>query len=157
MRINYIKEEKGQTLIIMFVLMVLSLSVGIAISTKYIKGLRNITQSDQSSRALAVAEAAIEHLLILPTTTLEDYALNGTCTTDCHLEIDGDDGQTLIADATLTKLGNSSDPFLVNLKEDETTQISLSGYSDGVDVYICWNAADMSITGTYIHGVSRKL
>jgi hypothetical protein len=145
-------QEKGQTLVIVFVIMLLALSVGIAVSSRFVRNLGSVTQSDMSSRAIAVAEAEIEHLLLLPISTLESYALNGTCGTDCTLQITSGEGQVLTANATLTKLGNSSDPFLVEVKMDSATEISLTGYPENENVYICWNEQDMSITGTYIHG-----
>ena len=145
-------NEKGQTLIIIFVLMVAALAIGVAASSRFVKGIRNITQSDQSTRAVAVAEAAIEHLLLLPISTLEDYALNGTCTTDCYLEITGADGQTLVANVTLSRLGNSSDPYVVDLSTTETAQVNLQSYPSAQNIYICWDAGDMSVTGIYIHG-----
>ncbi len=152
MKNNLYNNEKGQTLLIMFVMMVIALSIGIAISTRYIGGLRNITQSDLSTRAIAVAEAAVEHILLLPIETIEDYATNGTCGANCTLSITGDDGQVLTANVTLTILGSSSEPYLLQLKTDETSQVNLQGYPQNQNVYICWDEPDMSITGLYLNG-----
>ncbi len=148
------EKQKGQTLVVIIVLMVIALSIGIAISSKYIRGLRNITQADQASRALAVAEAAVEHILLLPISTVEDYAINGNCTTDCYLEITGADGQTIYANVELSVLGNSSDPYISELKVDEDLQVVLNGYPSGESLYVCWNQADMSVTGLYVHGTT---
>lgn len=152
MRKSIFKNEKGQTLVIMFVIMVIALSIGIAVSSRFVGGLSLITQSDQSSRAIAVAEAAIEHLLLLPIATLEDYALNGTCGSDCTLSITSGEGQVMTANATLSKLGGSEDPYLIDLTVDETSQVNLVGYPTNTDFFVCWNEPDMSVTGIYIHG-----
>ena len=150
---NHTNNQKGQTLVVIFMLMVVTLAIGLGISTRYVKTLHTLTGADNSSRALAVAEAAIEHLLLLPITTLEDYAQNGTCGADCYLEITSAEGQVISATIELSKLGNSSEPFLIDLKTDETNQISLMSYPDNQDVFVCWNTGDMSVTALFIHGV----
>lgn len=145
-------SQAGQTLVIIIILMVISLSIGVAISSRYIQTVNITTVSDNSTRALNVAESETEHLLALPIETLEDYAINGTCGADCHLELTNADGQITIADATVTILGNSSEPFLIELKQDETKQVNLAGYPDTDFVSVCWNEPDMSIAGMYIYG-----
>lgn len=146
------KDQKGQTLIIIFILMVLALSIGIAISSRYIKTLNILTTGDNASRAHAVAEAAIEHILLLPISTLEDYAQNGTCGTDCTLEITADDGQLITATVELSRLGSSEDPFLVELEQTSTSQVVLAGYPDNTDLNVCWNESDMSVHAIFIQG-----
>lgn len=146
------KNQQGQTLVIVFIMMVLALTVGIAISSKYVKTLNIITTGDNASRAHAVAEAAIEHILLLPITTLEDYAQNGTCGSDCILEITADDGQVITATIELSRLGSSSDPFLVELEQTSTSQVMLVGYPDNTDINVCWNELDMSVHAIFIHG-----
>ena len=149
-----LKKQSGQTLVVMFLMMVIALAIGIAISSRFIKTLSILTGADSSARAIAVAEAAVEHILLLPISTLEDYAQNGTCGADCHLEITSAEGQVIIADVIITKLGNSSEPFLVDLKTDDTFQINLVGYPDNQDVHICWDTDDMSVSALLIHGVA---
>jgi type II secretory pathway component PulK len=70
-------KQKGQTLVIVLFIMVVALTIGVIISNRFIKTLRDISQSDSSSRALAVAEAAIENILLVPQETLEDYVNYG--------------------------------------------------------------------------------
>lgn len=154
MREDHLKNEQGQTLVVVFMLMVVALTIGIAIASRYVQTLHIITESDNSSRALAVAEAAVEHVLLLPLSTLEDYAQNGTCTTDCYLEITSADGQTVSASVELSKLGNSTEPFLIDLEVDTTQQVNLMGYPDGEDITVCWNTGDMSITTLLIYGTT---
>lgn len=147
-----INKEKGQTLVVILVLMVLSLSIGVALSAKYISGLRNITQSGRSAMAVSVAESAIERLLLLPIATLEDYAANGSCGADCHLEIEDEKDFVSYADVTLTTLGSSTDPYVLDMNPEETAQLGLLSYPSGQNVYICWNSSEMSISGLYIYG-----
>jgi hypothetical protein len=144
--------QEGQTLVIVIVLMIIALSIGIAISSKYIRGLKNISQTDQSSKSIGIAEGAIENILILPIATIEDYAANGTCGAACHMEITDANGQLLTADVDLSILGNTSEPFLVELKKDQTTQVNLTGYPSGQDLTVCWNQEDMSVSGLYLYG-----
>jgi hypothetical protein len=146
------KKQEGQTLVIVFVMMVISLSIGIAISSRYVKTLNIITTGDNTSRAHAVGEAAIEHILLLPISTLEDYAQNGTCGSDCTLSITADDGQVITATIELSRLGSSSEPFLVELDQTSTSQVMLTGYPDNTDLNVCWNESDMSVHAIFIHG-----
>lgn len=152
MRKGLYKKEKGQTLVVILMLMVIALTIGIAISSRFIKTLNVLTESDNSARALAVAEAAVEHILLLPISTIEDYAINGTCGSDCYLEITSAEGQVISATVELSILGNTNEPFLVDLKTDTTSQINLAGYPDNQDFYVCWNTGDMSITSLFIKG-----
>lgn len=145
-------NEKGQTLVIIFVLMVISLSIGIASSARFISTLSGITQSDQGSRALGVAEAAIERILQLPVSTLDDYIVNDNCTSDCYLEITAADGSSLVANVALSRLGESSEPFVLELNQTATTQVNLVGYPQGQDITICWDSSLMSVSGLYIYG-----
>lgn len=149
---NLHKNQSGQTLVIVFVMMVIALSIGIAVSSRFVKTVGIISRGDNTSRAHAVAEAAIEHILLLPISTLEDYAQNGTCGSDCYLEITTDEGQVLTANVTLSKMGDSNEPFLVELDNTKTTQVSLVGYPDNTDINVCWNQDNMSVHAIFIHG-----
>lgn len=146
------KNQKGQTLVIVFMMMVIALSIGIAISSKYIKSLGILSRSDNSARAHAVAEAAIEHILLLPIATLDNYAQNGTCGADCYLEITSAEGQVMTANVELSKLGNTTDPFLVDLEQTSSAQVNLAGYPNNTNINVCWNGADMSVQSIFIHG-----
>ncbi|HRY56822.1 MAG TPA: hypothetical protein P5014_01525, partial [Patescibacteria group bacterium] len=68
-----VKTEKGQTLIIAVIIMAIALAVGVTVSSRFMSTLKNISESDNSTRALAVAEAAIENMLVVPQETLENY------------------------------------------------------------------------------------
>ncbi len=147
------RNQKGQTVLAMIVLMIIALMVGVTVSDRFIKGLRAITSSDNTTKAVAVAEAAIERLLVLPTETLEDFITFNNCGTSCYLEITDVNGQKLIANVTLSHMGASSDPYPLSLRESETTELSLVGYTSGQGISVCWNG-EQSVTGMYIKTVS---
>lgn len=144
------KNEKGQTLIVIVILMVLALSVGVVVSNRFIKSLRNITETDNASRALAVAEAAVERMLLIPNDTLESYINFGNCGSNCILEITGALGQKVRADVVLSFAGASAEPYELKGKDGEVSQISLNGFTSGGTVDICWDGA-ASIYASYIY------
>jgi hypothetical protein len=147
-------KEEGQTLIIVIVIMVLALSIGITVSSRYIKTLRDISESDNSTRALAVAEAAVENVLMVSEEDLEQYIATGTCDI-CTLEITGESNYRARADVELSHAGLSDDFFEVKVKEGEVYQLSLSGYNSDSEVYVCWDGL-ASIYGSYIYEQSSE-
>lgn len=58
-----IKDESGQTLVILLLVMVVTLAIGLSVATRSITDLRISTQTEQSSRAFSAAEAGIEEAL----------------------------------------------------------------------------------------------
>lgn len=150
------EREKGQAIVVIFILMTLALSVGIGVATRFVKNLRMSERVDISARSVAIAEAGIERLLLLPYETLADYIQYSSCGTDCYLEVTGDDGVVATATVTLSHLGASSDPFLVSLSTTETREVDLDGYPTSANAWVCWNDAPSgetaSVTGLYFHG-----
>ena len=144
-------KQAGQTLVVIVMLMIISLGVGVAISTRFIKGLSMLSKTDNSARALAVAEAAAERILLLPNDTLKGYIQNNNCTTDCNLEIVGADGVKANAAVTLSFVGNSPSAYNLYARTVSSGQVSLSGYTSDQPVYICWNDDNMSIYTTYVY------
>ena len=138
------KNEKGQTLVIVVSVMVVALAVGMSLSTRYFKGLKSVVQTDSSSRALAVAEAGVEHLFSLPMETLVDYVTNGTCGASCHIEIPGEDGVPAVADMTIRWDGNTSENYPITLDSASTTEISLAGYPSGSSLTICLDTVSIT-------------
>ena len=147
-------REKGQTLIAIVVLMVLALSVGIVISNRFIKSLKSFSESDNASRALAVADAAVERMLLLPNSSLENYINFNNCGSNCVVEISGMFGQKVRADVTLSFAGASANPFEMKAKDGEVTQLMLSGYPTNGTVDLCWNSM-ASIYASYIYEQSN--
>ena len=143
-------KQKGQTLVIVLFIMVVALTIGVIISNRFIKTLRDISQSDSSSRALAVAEAAIENILLVPQETLEDYVNYGSCGEDCVLEISKEPGYRARADVALSFAGASNDPYSIKIEEGDIYQLFLDGYGSDSVVNVCWDN-NSSIYSSYIY------
>lgn len=155
--ISKLKNQDGQVIIIAVFIMVLALAVGISVSNRFISGLRNISEADNSSKALSVAEAAIEKMLLIPAATLESYITNNNCGTLCHIDIVDTTGQHIQADVTLSHTGQTIDaPYPLDLVEGQTSEIYLQGYTSGQNVYVCWNTA-ASIEAQYIYNQSSNV
>lgn len=132
-------NQKGQTLIIMFFIMVIALSIGISISNRFVKQTRSTTESVQSERAKSVAESLIESLLVLDVNDLEQYIISGDCEGNCYLELTNVDGTTDFANATLTYAGDSVEPYLFKMDDSRVFQLYLKDYPADDDIYVCWN------------------
>ena len=146
--------QSGQTLIIIIVVMTLALIIGVMVSSR-LKHTHNIL-NDNSSRALAVAEAGIENILIIPDETLVGYVNHNNCGSDCVLEISGLSGYKARADVTLSFAGSSSDPYKIKIPSGEVYQLSLNGYGSGTVIDVCWD--DMaSIYASYVYEQSGKV
>lgn len=144
-------------MVVIFMLMALALSVGIGVSSRFIKNLRSTKETDFSGRAVAIAEAGVESLLLESFETLDEYIQYGSCGSACTLEITGVDGVTARAQVSLSHLGASADAFPLNLTTTQTQEINLSGYPDDRDLWLCWDppsGEEPSIVGLYFHGTS---
>jgi len=144
------KNNKGQTLVIIFFLMIIATTVGITISNRFLGALKGLIRTDDSAKALKAAEAIVERLLVVPNETLEGYIVFGNCANACLYSITEPNGNVVRAEATLTYSGNSADPFSLNLEPGEAGQVSLLGYTSGSMVDICWRGA-ASIHAAYIY------
>jgi len=133
------RNKKGQTLIIVVLTMMMALAVGISISSRFLKSVNVTTRSDSSNRALAVAEALTERLLVKPYATLKGYIDFGNCGTECALSINGTDGVLATASAVLSYVGNDSNSLPVSLKRDKVTEVYLTGYTANKTLSVCWN------------------
>ncbi|MBI2620610.1 hypothetical protein HYW61_00095 [candidate division WWE3 bacterium] len=156
MRIN----QSGQTLVIIVLVMMMALAVGTAVSSRFIKSISERVQTDSSVRALAVAEAAIERLLRLPDSTLQDYVKYGTCGSDCELEIVGGDGVVAKTTVVLGNVGGSSDILNVSLTTDSVVEVGLDGFNNNTDISVCWNnpsGIKPSVAGILIYGGDDSL
>jgi hypothetical protein len=132
-------KQSGQALIVIVSVMIIALAIGVSVSSRFVKGLRGVTQTDSSNRALAVAEAAAEKMLTIPTATLEDYIINNNCGTVCTTTITGADGVVATANVLLSYMGNSSSPFPIKISTTDITQVNLKGYANNQPVSVCWN------------------
>lgn len=128
---KYLYHQHGQILIVMLVLIVLALGSGVLVANKFYSSMHTFSNVDSAARALAVSEAAIEHILLLPMDTLEQYVTNRTCTTDCHLEIVGEDEIKAVANITLAFAGNTTSNYSIELDSYSVSEINLQGYAIG--------------------------
>jgi hypothetical protein len=148
------KNEKGQTLVIIFFVMLLALIIGVGISDRFITALRSLTRTTLNYRAYAVAEAAVENILLRSTTELEDFINFNSCGSDCYLEITNADGIVETAVITLSFLGNSSEPFGINLHKDSVSEVSLAHYGNSKNITVCWDSPVgtlPAVTGTLVY------
>ena len=153
---DLLRKEKGQSIVAIVFVMVLALAFGVSVAVRVISQFKSLTSFDSSYRASAAAEAAIERFLVMPTETLEDYILFGTCGADCHIEITGDDGVVAIADVTLSFVGETADPFPISLYTYQATQVNLVDYPDNTGVTVCWDSPPAgelpSVFATFVYG-----
>ena len=143
-------NQKGQTFVAVVMLMVIALTIGVALSTRFIGTLKSLTRSDDTTKALHVAEAGIEKMLLLPNQTLEDYITYGSCGSDCLVEITDSTGQTITAEIELSYVGESTDPFVLEVTPTTTRQVLLNGYGTNQNLSVCWDTS-ASIYAAYIY------
>lgn len=150
------KNESGQTLVLIVFVMIMALTLGISTSSRFITNLRSTTDTQIAYRSTAVAEAAMDRILLKTYQELLDHVNNGDCGADCVLSITNDDGVVETANVTLTQLGGSSDPYLMSLKQSTPREINVTGYPNSTDVSICWDDPSVgdppSIVGFLVSG-----
>ncbi len=138
------QTKKAQTLIIIIAVMVIAMSVGAALSTRFIKTLKDTAYIDMSSRALAVAEAGAERLLIRPLSELEQFIANDSCGSNCLIEIIGTDGVTATASVVLSYDGNTSGPYPLSLETNKTKEVYMNSYPSNTSFNICIDSKSVS-------------
>lgn len=143
--------KKGQTLIIVMVIMVISLAVGLAVSTRATSSLRRVTQTYQSAQALSFAESGLETALAVAdlSTHIGDHNMG---------DIDGD-GIANDCNYTVASAGDTGN-FVSFLNRDLVQQVNLVAGSGSGTVY--WSAASeedaaMVITLIYLDGTDYKI
>jgi hypothetical protein len=121
-------SRTGQTLIIMVMVMAFSLILGLAISSRVITGLRQVSYSAQSTQALALAEAGAEDGLKL----LKDNPGLSLPHSSGEVRL-GEDSPDYFS-YTISDLGSTTlfDDFSP-IARDETVQLNVSG-----PVYVYW-------------------
>jgi hypothetical protein len=144
-----IRNRKGQILVAMIILMLLSLSLGISISSGFIKNIRSQTQADDLTKAQAASEALIEKLLLISNDTLETYIQGNSCGSVCTWQVTDTTGKIISASASLSYAGNSTAGFSTDLETISTFQLNLKTYTSGKTVDICWSTP-ASIYASYI-------
>jgi len=144
-------SQKGQALVSVVFLMLIALSAGIIISSRFFKSLHVFTKSDNSAKASYVSEALAERLLYKSEDTLTDYVNNNSCLQECYVQFE--DGSEAYAEVKI--LGNSSDEYSFKVAKDTSTEINLEGYPTDSYMDICWNDR-ASVAGMYINKSSGE-
>lgn len=125
-------KREGQALLLILLVMAVALTIGVAVSSRAILTLRQITFSAQSVQALASAEAGLEDVL----KCLND----GTCTAPYDppaVDLNGDGSNDF---DYVAKTVGGTDVFadLPPLARDKVAQVSLDGYPAATSVFVSW-------------------
>jgi len=139
-------NQKGQVLVIAIVLMTIVLSASVVISSRFFKSLRVFTNSDNSSKAMYIAESLAERLLYKTDEELTGYVNNNNCLQNCYISFE--DGSEAYANVSI--LGNSTDTYKFKCFKDNVVEVNLDGYPSSSYLDICWNEKS-SITAMYIY------
>jgi len=151
-----LQNQKGQTFIIVVVVMVIALTIGISISSRFISTLKSLSRSDSSTRAVGIAEASVERLLLKTTDELESYITNNNCGSNCYLEITSPEGLKAVSNVTLSYVGNSTSSYNLDLSTITSSEVNLKGYPTNTNLYVCWNTPlsgdKPSVSAIYVSG-----
>ena len=141
----FTKDQRGQTLILMLIVTVISLTIGVAISSRAISTLKQTSYTAQAGKAQKFSDAGIEHVLGL--TDLAAEAASCPPTNHCFLDVDND----TINDTEyyVEQSGGGSDPITFASKQDETYEINLTS-ADLTQARISWDG-DATIVYSIIH------
>jgi len=138
---NAYRSRPSQALITLVMVMAVSLVVGVAISTRVVTTLRQISYSEQSVKALSFAESGAEQALQRlkePTECTPDYTDPLTCG-PFEGDLDGDGVRDFLY--SISGLGGT-DTFDGFTLRDKAVQVDLEGYSGSIKVY--WVDGDKS-------------
>ncbi|HZQ29660.1 MAG TPA: pilus assembly PilX N-terminal domain-containing protein [Patescibacteria group bacterium] len=116
------KEEKGQALLIVVLVMVIALTVGLSIASKTITNLRTSTEEANSQKALSAAEAGVEQAIKTNASILTQNLSNNT---SYKTDVTGVSGTNFLM--------NGGNP----VQQDNGADLWLSDYSpDSTKIYL---------------------
>lgn len=122
-------DQIGQTLVVIVLVMAVSLAVGLAVSTRSLKTLKETSYTAQSLAAYHAAEAGVEVAL--------KRIANGECplpTPDCSSS-----GTLAGASYSYTvSAGGVEGNYSLTLEKDKTREIKLAEYT-GSSLRVCWD------------------
>lgn len=145
-----IKNESGQALLFIVVVMTIALAIGINASVRTITSLSRTTRTDTASRALAAAEGGIERYLPLTTSQLEDAVSGDFCfgtrdetdPTRCLVNFGADGGIISQAQVQVTRFQPEFLEFELNPgKVKEVNFVGLEGAGSNYNadsINVCW-------------------
>lgn len=153
------KNQDGQALLFVVVVMTVALSVGVGVSLRTLSTISRVTTSDTSSRVQAAAEGGIERFLVLSEEELA-YAMNGECSSivsdtiqdastivngknACRVIFESVDDITSVADVVVEEaiFGGDSETayYPMNIEKNRVGEVNLEGYT-GDELEVCWSA-----------------
>lgn len=158
---NISRARPSQVLIIMTMVMAVSLVIGVAISSRVVTTLRQISYTEQSAVALSFAESGVEQALKrLNESCVAPYTNSALCG-PFQADVNGD-GTPNDFLYSISQAGNESvfspgEP----LGKDKAFQVNLETYT-GNEVYVYWaeetvNPAAMEISVVYFDGTQYQL
>ncbi len=123
------KNQQGQTLILMLIVTVISLTIGVAISSRAVSTLKQTSYTAQAGKAQKFADAGVEHALPDPTAWL-----SCTAASPCRLDVDGDGDDSEVS-YYVEESGGGSQPVTFTSEQDETYQLNLTAASlNGLEI-----------------------
>ncbi len=157
--VNPNRPRSGQAIITLVMVVAVSLVVGVAVSSRVVTTLRQVSFAEQSAKALALAEAGAEDALLL----IKDQP---------SLALPHSSGDVTVEDGhfnyTISALGQGTAfDDLSPLEREKAAQVNLDGYG-GNSVNVYWvnsddsgemgdNRAALEISLVYQDGVEYKL
>ena len=112
-----LRNQKGQALLIIVLVMVVALTVGLSVASRTIINLRNTQEQASSQKALSAAEAGVEQAI----------------KTQAHISVKTFDSGRVSYSTTKTDLGNTSLPFLIagknQVSKNDAVYVWLSPYT----------------------------
>lgn len=156
------RARPSQALIIMTMVMAVSLVVGVAISSRVVTTLRQISYTEQSALALSFAESGVEDAL----KRLKDNPSLSLPYSSDDVAIGGGHFNYTISQAG----GNTVFDDLSPIEKDKAVQVNLEGYqaAGGLSINVYWvdsgnpaetgdNRAAIEISVVYFDGTEYKL
>ena len=145
----FTKNQQGQTLILMLIVTVISLTIGVAISSRAVSTLKQTSYTAQAGKAQKFSDAGIEHVLGLTDAQLQQAATDcPNAANACGLDVDGDLDDSEVS-YYVEQSGGGADPVTFASDKDTTTQLNLTN-TLLKQVRISWNG-EATIVYSVIH------
>lgn len=164
--IDFIDNERGQTLLFVVVALTVALAIGISVSTRTISSVRRSTSTDTSSRVYSAAEGGIEWFLRQSEDTLSSLSDGDNSSgTECPTgttDYEGDDkscfityvaadndnitSRAIVDVSTFTfnnPVGTTPNYYWFYLNSGEVKEVRIDGYMQ--NLRICWTGQDASV------------
>lgn len=129
---NLIKDQQGQALVMIILVVLISLSIGVAVSSQALISSRQAVNEEYSSQAITYAESGAE-------VALKDIKDNpsGTIPRTVLGDIDGDGADDY--EYTIDEAGSAaSNIYEIKIDKDQVAQVDLGGVPAGANVNIYW-------------------